>query len=164
MNPEREYIGAGLQETCEQAAKFLESVFQKAGLELQVTERHSAAGCSLNIDGSDTGLLLNEAGELLDALQHLLNQAFGRTLPQGNRIVCDVHSYRATREAELKAMAHHAAERVRATGVPFMFGPMSANERRIIHVTLAESGDLHTESVGEGPTRKLKVTLQSVDH
>jgi predicted RNA-binding protein Jag len=41
-----------------------------------------------------------------------------------------------------------------------MFGPMSANERRIIHLTLAESGDLHTESIGEGAERKLRVGLK----
>jgi spoIIIJ-associated protein len=68
-----------------------------------------------------------------------------------------VNGFRATREAELQAMANLAANRVRQTGMPFTFEPMSANERRIIHLTLAESVDLYTESVGEGADRKLKI-------
>jgi spoIIIJ-associated protein len=115
----------------------------------------------LNIDGSDASLLLNDGGELLEALQHLVNPAFGRTLPKGERIVCDVEDFRATREAELRAMARHAAERVRATGGVFTFGPMISTERRVIHLVLADEEDLHTESIGEGAARRLKVSLKT---
>lgn len=150
-----------MQETCEQAGNFLQSVFQKSGLALQVEVQEEPDRCLLNLEGRDTELLQAEGGELLEALQHLLNQAFGRTLPKGQRIVCDVHGFRATREAELRAMALHAATQVRATGTVFTFGAMNANERRIIHLTLAESPDLQTESVGEGHERKLRVGLKS---
>ena len=102
---------------------------------------------------------------MLEALQHLVNQVFGRTLPRGERIVCDVEDFRATREAELRAMARHAAERVRATGGVFTFGPMISNERRVIHLVLAAEADLYTESIGEGAARRLKVSLKpSSDH
>ena len=94
-------------------------------------------------------------------MQHILNQAFGRALPREERIICDVENFRATREAELRAMARHAADRVRSTGVPFTFGPMNPNERRVIHTALATEEDLHTESVGEGNARRLKVTRKS---
>ena len=57
-------------------------------------------------------------------------------------------------------MALHAAAQVRATGNVFTFGSMNAQERRVIHVTLAESEDLETESVGEGADRKLRVGLK----
>ena len=95
---------------------------------------------------------------MLSALDHLINQAFGRALPPGERIVCDVQNFRATREAELRAMARHAAERVRTTQTAFTFGPMNSNERRVIHLSLAEEPDLHTESIGEGNARRLKVS------
>ena len=58
-------------------------------------------------------------------------------------------------------MARHAAERVRATGNAFTFGPMISNERRVIHLTLAEENDLHTESIGEGMARRLRVSLKT---
>ena len=145
---------------CEQPAEFLRSIIESSSLSLNVSVEASDDDCRLNIDGADADLLISQGGELLEALQHLVNQAFVRELPRGQRVICDAESFRATREAELKAMAKHAAERVRSTGAPFMFGPMTANERRIIHLTLGDDGDLATESIGEGQARKLKVSLK----
>jgi spoIIIJ-associated protein len=150
-----------MEENCTNAAKFLESLFQSAGLSLRVTLQENSAECLMDISGPDSELLQAEGGELLLALQHLLNQAFGRTAPEGQRIVCDVEGFRATREAELRAMANLAASRVRDSRVPFVFGEMNASERRVIHLTLADCEDLYTESVGEGYARKLKVALKS---
>src|SRR6185295_17177746 len=144
----------------EQPAEFLRSIIDTASLSLNVGVEESEEGCRLNIDGADSDLLISQGGELLEALQHLVNQAFVHELPKGQRVICDAQSFRATREAELRAMAKHAADRVRSTGSPFMFGPMTANERRIIHLTLSVESDLFTESVGEGHARKLKVSLK----
>jgi spoIIIJ-associated protein len=149
-----------MNEICQQAQTFLDEVFSGCRLDLNAQATESAEGCLLELDGDDSSLLRSEGGELLSALEHLINQAFGRALPQGERFICDVQNFRATREAELRAMARHAAERVRTTGTAFTFGPMTSNERRIIHTTLAENPDLHTESIGEGNARRLKVSLK----
>lgn len=146
--------------TCQQAQTFLNDVFSRCKLNLTVQAAESAEGCLLELEGEDSPLLRSESGELLSALEHLINQAFGRALPQGERFICDVQNFRATREAELRAMARHAAERVRTTRSAFIFGPMTSNERRIIHTSLAEEPDLHTESIGEGNARRLKVSLK----
>lgn len=143
-----------------QAESFLNEVFNSAQLDIHATAA-TEEGSSVNLDGADAALLRAEGGELLDAVEHLVNQIYGRGLALHERIICDVHSFRATRVAELRAMAQHAAERVRTTGSPFTFGPMEANERRVIHLTLAEEADLHTESVGEGNARRLKVSLKA---
>lgn len=150
-----------MNETFTQARDFLNELFGHARFDLRATTDEREAGVVLDIDGADAALLRAEGGELLDALEHFVNQAFARTLPQGERLVCDVHSFRAMRETELRAMARHAAERVRSSGVPFTFGPMNPNERRIIHLSLADDEQLHTESVGEGNDRRLKVSLKS---
>ena len=148
-------------EVTQQAAEFLENVFEQTGLQLRVAVKHGITGEVLDIEGQDAELLQAQTGELLEALQHLINQVFGRSLTAGQRLVCDVHGFRATREAELQAMANLAANRVRQTGIAFTFEPMSANERRIIHLTLAESPDLFTESIGEGSDRKLRIARKS---
>ncbi len=148
-------------EVTQQAAEFLENVFEQTGLQLRVAVKPGIAGEVLDIEGQDAELLQAQTGELLEALQHLINQVFGRSLTAGQRLVCDVHGFRATREAELQAMANLAASRVRQTGIAFTFEPMSANERRIIHLTLAESPDLFTESVGEGADRKLRIARKT---
>jgi spoIIIJ-associated protein len=150
-----------MNEVCVNAEQLLNSIFEGAGFEVKAAASESELGCVLSIEGSDSGLLLNQGGELLDALQQILNQAYGRNLPKGQRIVCDADNYRAARESELKAMADHAARQVRATSSAFVFGPMEANERRIIHLSLAEEEDLVTESIGEGNSRRLRVALKS---
>jgi spoIIIJ-associated protein len=150
-----------MQDACTNAGSFLESIFQGTGLNIKVAVTETPAECLLDLSGPDAELLQVEGGELLQAMQHLVNQAFGRMLADGQRLVCDVEGFRATREAELRAMANHAADRVRTTGSPFVFGEMNSSERRIIHLTLAECEDLYTESVGDGAARKLRVALKS---
>ena len=147
-------------EVAQQASEFLQSLFDGSGLQLSVTVKPGLTGPVLDLDGRDAELLQSQTGELLEALQHLVNQIFGRNLENSERLVCDVRGFRATREAELQAMANLAANRVRQTGVAFTFEPMTANERRIIYLTLAESADLFTESVGEGADRKLRIGLK----
>jgi len=149
-----------MEESYGQAEQFLNEIFQAAGFELRAHASAEADGCVLNIDGADSPLVRSEGGELLDALEHFVNQSFGRALPEGARFVCDVDNFRSIRETELRAMARHAADRVRSTGLPFFFGPMSAAERRVIHLTLSEEENLFTESVGEGNARRLKVSLK----
>ena len=146
-----------MNNACDSAGNFLRSLFEAAGLNLKVTVNESPAECLLDLSGPDTELLQAEGGELLQALQHLATQAYGRQLAEGQRLFCDVEGFRATREAELRAMAKHAADRVRTSGVPFVFGEMNSNERRIIHLTLAEQEDIYTESIGDGSNRKLRV-------
>ncbi len=138
-----------MTEVSQHAAQYLEDVFDATGLQLRVSVKQGVAGEVLDIEGKDSELLQAQTGELLEALQHLINQVFGRGLGAGERLVCDVNGFRATREAELQ------------TGMAFTFEPMSANERRIIHLTLADSPDLSTESIGEGSDRKLRIVRKS---
>ena len=150
-----------MKEVYGQAEQFLNDIFRMAGFELHAQASEGDNACILNIDGPDSPLVRSEGGELLDALEHFVNQSFSRDLAEAERFVCDVDNFRAIREKELRAMARHAADRVRSTGLPFFFGPMSAAERRVIHLSLAEDESLFTESVGEGNARRLKVSLKT---
>jgi spoIIIJ-associated protein len=146
-----------MDEVSGKSEQLLNSIFEREGFDVRASASESDLGCVLSIEGPDTGLLLNLGGELLDALQQILNQAYGRDLPKGQRIICDANNYRAARESELQAMADHAARQVRATSAAFVFGPMEASERRVIHLSLANEDDLVTESIGEGNSRRLRV-------
>ncbi|SRR5581483_7440402 len=150
-----------MNEICSKSEQLLNSIFESAGFDVRAAASENELGCLISIEGDDSALLLNQGGELLDALQQILNQAYGRDLPKGQRIVCDANNYRSAREAELRAMAEHAARQVRATSAAFVFGPMEASERRVIHLSLAEEEDLITESVGEGNGRRLRVALKT---
>ena len=152
-----------MKEAHTRAEQFLNNIFSHAGFDLRASASETEGGCCLNIDGADSALLRGEGGELLDALEHFVNQSFARGEERGERFVCDVDGFREMRETELRLMARHAADRVRSNGVPFTFGPMSAGERRVIHLALADEEGLFTESVGEGNARRLKVSIKKPD-
>src|SRR5687768_17572891 len=149
-----------MNETCEQAEKFLSEIVTDLGFDLTVKANWTDEGCLLDLSGSDSHLALAENGELLDALEVLLFQIMGRSLDRQHRFVVDADGFRQTRKAELHAMAKFAAGHVRKNGIPFTFGVLNSTERRIIHLTLQSEEDLMTESVGDGRERRLQVRLK----
>lgn len=142
------------------ANNFLNEIFDSSNLDLSSNFHEHESEYLFVIEGNDSSLLLAQGAELLDAFQHLLTQIYGHDLTDGKRFTCDAENYRATREAELKFMAKHAADRVRKSGSDFTFGPMNSLERRVIHMALSEEKDVVTESVGDGANRRLKVLLK----
>jgi spoIIIJ-associated protein len=149
-----------MNETCDQAAKFLSDVVADMGFSLEVSSSWTDEGCVLNLQGEDAHLALAENGELLDAFEVILFQTLGRSLDRQHRFVVDADGFRQTRKAELHAMAKFAAGHVRKNGIPFTFGVLNSTERRIIHMSLQQEEDLITESVGDGRERRLQVKLK----
>ena len=99
-----------MREIFTQSQDFLNQVFTSVRLDLQASAAETEGGCVLNIDGADAPLLRSEGGELLDALEHLVNQSFARGLEPGERLVCDVEDFASCIETELRAMARHAPQ------------------------------------------------------
>ena len=149
-----------MNETCEKAKELLSSVVTGMGFDLTVSSEWTDEGCLLNLTGEDSHFALSENGELLDAFEVILFQAFGREIDREHRFVVDADGFRQSRKAELHAMARFAADQVRKGGKPFTFGVLNSTERRIIHMTLQKEEDLFTESVGDGRDRRLQVRLQ----
>ena len=149
-----------MNEACEKAKDLLAGLVDDLGFDLSVTAEWTDEGCVLGLSGEDAHLALAENGEMLDALEVVLFQVFGREIEREQRFIVDADGFRQTRKAELHAMARFAAEQVRKNGRPFTFGVLNSTERRIIHMTLKEEDDLLTESVGDGRDRRLQVRLQ----
>ena len=149
-----------MNETCQKAETFLSEILSDLRFDLQVSSEFTDEGCVLNLNGSDTPLLLGENGEMLDAFETLLFQIYGRELDRSQRFICDAEGFRQTRKAELQAMAKFAAQNVRKNDKPFTFGVLNSTERRVIHLTLQDESDLITESVGVGRDRRLQVRLK----
>ncbi len=149
-----------MSQTCENAAEFLGGLVNDLGFDLKVTSEMNDEGCLVSLNGEDAHYALAENGELLDAFEVVLFQAFGRELDREHRFVVDADGFRQTRKAELQAMARFAADQVRKNGRPFTFGVLNSTERRIIHLSLQKEEDLFTESVGDGRDRRLQVRLQ----
>ncbi len=137
--------------------EFTNQVLRSSGLDLRASLEEAGDGLRVQVRGSDIALLLGHNAELLDALEYLGNRLVARSAGEETRIVFDSGSYRAQRERELRLMAEKAAERVRGSRIPFSFDPMNPNERRIIHLALAEDATVKTESQGNGENRKVTI-------
>jgi len=111
----------------------------------------------VELSGPDSTLLLERGGELLRAIELLAIEILRLPGNEHEKICFDCMNQRAMRIEELRMAASVAAEKVRKTGVPYEFAPMSSRERRIVHLALRDHTDLHTESRGEGPRRCLVV-------
>jgi spoIIIJ-associated protein len=107
--------------------------------------------------GPDSTLLLDRGGELLRALELLTLEILRLPSGEHEKISFDCQNQRSLRLEELRMLATVAAEKVRQTGAPYQFAPMSSRERRIVHLALREHTDLRTESDGEGMRRSVVV-------
>ncbi len=107
--------------------------------------------------GRDQDLLLERNAELLKALEYLALRWLRLDPHYYDRVRFDSGDYRALRMEELKLSARVAAERVRETRQPFRFNPMSARERRVIHLVLKDEPGVRTASEGVGEQRQVIV-------
>jgi spoIIIJ-associated protein len=111
----------------------------------------------VTFDGPDREFLLERGAEVLKALEHLAVRSLRLDPQLHDRVRFDCANYRADRIAELKLSAQVAAQRVRETHAPFRFNPMSARERRIIHLVLKDQPGVRTCSEGVGEERHLVI-------
>ncbi|MBZ5515246.1 MAG: single-stranded DNA-binding protein [Acidobacteriia bacterium] len=107
--------------------------------------------------GPDADLLLEKNGALLNALEYVVLRAARLEEELFGRITFDSNDWRSLRAEELKLTARIAAERVIETGDPFALQPMSARERRIVHLALRDLPAVRTASEGAGADRKVVI-------
>lgn len=144
------------EESLNPVVDFVNQVLSFSGLDLEARAEPGDDGFSVEIRGDDVALLLGHNAELLDALEYLGNRILARS-SEDARLLFDSNGYRARREKELRLMAEKAAEKVRASRIPFSFDPMTPNERRIVHLALANDATVATESQGNGENRRVTI-------
>jgi spoIIIJ-associated protein len=127
-----------------------------AGLELTGELEETDEGLLLRLGGADRGFFLEEEGEVLKALEHVLHKvAQGENEPR--RLIVECEGYRTHRDEALRRRALQLAQEVLADGRLRRTEPLNSYERRIVHVTLAEVRGVKTFSVGEGADRRVTV-------
>ncbi|MGI6450808.1 MAG: RNA-binding cell elongation regulator Jag/EloR [Desulfitobacteriia bacterium] len=115
---------------------------------------------TINITGSDLGILIGRRGDTLEAIQFLTNLAVAKKIADRTRIIIDVEGYRKRREETLIKLAKRLAEKVKRTGHRIVLEPMSPQERRIIHTALQNEYRITTFSEGEEPHRRVVISLK----
>lgn len=141
-----------------QVQAFVEELINQSSLDLRAETTLTDENEILVVfEGFDLALLLGHNAELLDALQYITRRVFAQQVANGVQIDFDASGYRDARRHELELMALKAAERVKLSHVPFVFDPMSAQDRRIIHNALYEFEGVRTESEGDGQMRRVRI-------
>lgn len=154
-----------LAEVSEEAIKaveaFLNDTLKAMDMDVEiVSEIDSEGALSVEMKGSNMGILIGKRGQTLDALQYLANRVANKHQEGYVRVKLDTENYRARREETLKHLAKNIAFKVKRTRRAVSLEPMNPYERRIIHATLQSDPHVTTHSEGEEPYRKVVVTLK----
>ncbi|MBS3873630.1 MAG: protein jag [Firmicutes bacterium] len=121
--------------------------------------RETADEVEIAVGCLNTGMLIGKRGQTLDAIQQLAAVIYSR-VGGDRRLLVDIGQYRERRKQTLVDLSKSLAERVRSTGRKAILEPMSAAERRIVHMTLQDEAGIVTYSEGDEPYRKVIIAVR----
>lgn len=154
---------SGEEAVLDLARRTVTALLEKMKIPATVEARYGSADeegnllLQVDIHGNDLGVLIGRRAEILNALQYIVNLIVSKQVEHWVQIVVDVEGYRARRERQLRQMAHRMADQALKTGRRQVLEPMSASERRIIHLELRDHPQVTTQSMGEEPARKVTI-------
>jgi spoIIIJ-associated protein len=137
-----------------EARELVQRIVEGIGVNALVDVAEGAETITVSCTGPDLGMLIGRHGQTIDAIQYLANAAMYRG-PDDERkeVVVDAAGYRARRRASLEALAVRSAERALAGGESVELDPMTAVERKVVHIRLKEFDGVETTSEGTEPNR-----------
>lgn len=152
-----------LAEVSDEAIKaveaFLNDTLKAMDMDVEiVSEVDSEGALSVEMKGSNMGILIGKRGQTLDALQYLANRVANKHQDGYVRVKLDTENYRARREETLRHLAKNIAFKVKRTRRAVSLEPMNPYERRIIHAAVSEIEGVTSQSKGEEPWRKVIIS------
>jgi spoIIIJ-associated protein len=149
------------EDESEQAARareVLERILEAIGVRARLDLREDNEAITATFVGRELGLVIGKHGQTIDAIQYLVNAIAARD--QGDErkpVVVDAAGYRSRRQASLDALAVRSAERAVSSGAPVELDPMTAVERKVVHLRLKDFPGVATRSEGTEPNRYVVV-------
>jgi spoIIIJ-associated protein len=138
--------------------ELLARIVDAIGVSGRVDVHEDEETITLTVAGPDLGMLIGRHGQTIDAIQYLANAIVFRRHPEDRKeIVIDAAGYRARRRASLEALAVRSAQRAIADGEPVDLEPMTAVERKVVHVRLKDFTGVETSSEGTEPNRYIVI-------
>ena len=113
-----------------------------------------------NIKGDDLGILIGRRGQTLASLEYITKIIVVGQLKAWLPLTVDVAGYKKRRRDSLQRLTLYLADQVKSRRRAITMEPMPADERRIVHLTLADNPDVTTQSIGEGESRKVVILLR----
>lgn len=146
----------------DKAYDFLAKILDEMGMDVSVRRRRPRPDSSpdeihLEIVGHDVGRVIGKKGQVLTALQYLVNRVANRPGLPRRHVVLDAEGYRYRRETTLATLAKRLGEQAVKEGKIITFEPMSPRDRRVVHLALAKFPNVVTKSDGEGEERRVRI-------
>jgi spoIIIJ-associated protein len=142
-----------------QARELVERIAQAIGVQCRVQVDEDEDSVRVQCTGRDLGVLIGRHGQTIDAVQYLANAIAYRAFPEDRKeVVVDAAGYRERRRVTLESLAVRSAERAVRAGEPVELEPMTAVERKVVHLRLKEFPGVETSSEGSEPNRFVVVT------
>jgi spoIIIJ-associated protein len=160
VRPRAERPDAELPLIAEDLREFLSEVVARMGLEAGVDVDDDGECVTADLDGPDLGILIGRHGQTIDALQYIAAIAVNRRRKTRRRVIVDAEGYRDRRATSLHSMADRVAQRVARDREPITLKPMSAAERKVIHLRLKDHPRVETVSEGHEPNRAVTIALR----
>ena len=136
----------------------VEKIVAELGVHGRVEVREEADGVHVECVGGDVGVLIGRYGQTIDAVQYIVNAIVARREGERVEVTVDAAGYRERRRVMLERLALQSAERALSTGEPVGLDPMTAVERKVVHVRLKEFEGVETSSEGTEPNRYVVVS------
>lgn len=147
-----------LDRVADQAVATLQEILPAFGITASIEEYEGDEGeIILDIVGGDCAALIGRHGRTLDALQVLVSAITNRGLGFRYPVVVDVEGYKQRRREKLEDIARRTADRVSRQGAAVKLRPMTAYERRLVHMALRNDRRVATQSEGEDPYRQVVI-------
>lgn len=140
----------------------VQELIEKIGFDAQVEVRAENGGvdenivCNITVAG-DSNILIGQYGVNLQAIQHIARLLVRKKTDEKVKFMLDINNYRKEKNDSIADIARQAAEQAVQEGRAVVMRPMSAYERRLVHLELAENTKVVTESIGEGEARKVVI-------
>jgi spoIIIJ-associated protein len=150
-------------DVAERATDFLQGVLERMGIQADIDVNEADDKIVLEIQTSDPEVVIGRKGQVVDALQHLVSKVVYRERAgeKGKPIVVDSGGYREKHVQRLQSLAQRMGEKALATQAIVELSPMSAHDRRIVHMAIAAIPGLSSRSEGEGDDRHILVVPEA---
>jgi spoIIIJ-associated protein len=152
---------APADERSREALEFARDIIAKMGMDcdvrLQRRDDDDSGDIHIMVTGPDAGRIIGKKGQVLAAVQFIVNRAMNRPGLDRRYVSVDADGYRSRREDSLANMARRLGRQAVSDGQIITFEPMSPRDRRVVHLALAKFDGVVTKSEGEGDDRRVQI-------
>jgi len=140
------------------AREVLEEILRRMGFSARIEENETDDKIILLVEaGEDSNILIGRRGKNLEGLQYIVSRICSKKDENSKPIIIDIEGYRQRRKEMLESMARRLASKAKSSRREMETEPLTAGERRLIHMALKDDHDVHTQSRGDGPLKNVVI-------